>query len=279
MTHYYDRATAAFDRAAASYDREYGANPIMAWLMEDTFGRLCQLFPAPSRLLEIGCGTGALAVRLAEAGRTVVATDISPAMIAQARRRSPTGLAADRLTWLATPAGQIGAHVRGPFDGAYSNFGPLNCEPDLPRFGAALAELLRPGAAFMASVMNRVCAWEIFWELIRLHPRQAVRRLGRGWQTAHMSAGPGEPATELPVRFYSPGAFAAAIGPAFRTEQIVGYPVLIPPPYLAGRLPQAVGRLASLERRLSGRPPLRSLGDHFLIVMRRKPTENPPDRP
>ena len=275
MTDYYDRAAAAFDRAAAAYDREYSANPIMAWLTEDTFARLCRLFPAHSRLLEIGCGTGALAARLAEAGRTIVATDISPAMIAQARRRSPAWPAADRLTWLTVPAGQVGEHVRGPFDGAYSNFGPLNCEPDLPRFGAALAELLRPGATFMASVMNRICAWEIFWELARLRPRQAMRRLGSGWQMARMSAGPAEPATELPVRFYSPGEFAAAIGPAFRTEQVVGYPFIIPPPYLAARLPHAVERLAGLERRLCGLPPFRSLGDHFLIVMRRKPTENP----
>jgi SAM-dependent methyltransferase len=270
VTDYYDQVANAFDRAAASYTAEYAANPVMAWLTEDTFDRLCRLFPPGSRLLEIGCGPGEMAVRLAEAGRIVVASDISPAMIAQVARRAATCPARARLSWLAAPAAEVGAHVQGPFDGAYSNFGPLNCEPDLARFAGALAQLLRPGAAFLGSVMNRACAWEIGWGLIRLRPRAAFRRLGRGWQTARMSAGPGEPPTEFPVRFYSPGEFAAALGPAFCTEQIAGYPVLIPPPYLAGRLPWAVRRLAGLERRLRSLPGLRGLGDHFLIVSRRQ---------
>ncbi len=272
MTDYYDRVAAVFDRAAAGYQGDYAANPIMAWLEEDTFGQLCRLFPAGSRLLEIGCGPGTMAVRLAEAGRAVVACDISPAMIAQAERRAALSPAQTRLTWLVAPAGEIGARVQGPFDGAYSNFGPLNCEPDLARFAASLAHLLRPGAAFLSSVMNRTCAWEIVWGVGRLRMREAFRRFGRGWQIAHMSAGPGEPATEFPVRFYSPREFAAILKPYFRTERIAGYPVIIPPPYLAYRLPRALDRLKGIERRYRRLPGLRGLGDHFLIVMRRHNT-------
>ena len=39
MTHddYYARVAHAFDRAAASYGADYVANPIMAWLEDDTF--------------------------------------------------------------------------------------------------------------------------------------------------------------------------------------------------------------------------------------------------
>lgn len=269
MTDYYDRVAAAFDRAAASYQGDYAANPIMAWLEEDTFGQLCRLFPAGSRLLEIGCGPGAMAVRLAEAERAVVACDISPAMIAQAERRAAISPAQTRLTWLVAPAGEIGARVQGSFDGAYSNFGPLNCEPELDRFAASLARLLRPGAALLCSVMNRTCAWEIAWGLGRLRPREAFRRFGRGWQIARMSAGPGEPATEFPVRFYSPREFAALLEPYFRTERIEGYPVILPPPYLAHRFPRALRRLEGVERRMRRLPGLRGLGDHFLIVASR----------
>jgi ubiquinone/menaquinone biosynthesis C-methylase UbiE len=80
---YYADVATAFDRAAGNYARDYAANPVMAWLGNDTFDRLCRLFPPGSRLLEIGCGTGEMALRLAEAGRTVVATDIAPGMIAR----------------------------------------------------------------------------------------------------------------------------------------------------------------------------------------------------
>ena len=278
MTHddYYARVAHAFDRAAASYGADYVANPIMAWLEDDTFAQLCRLFPPGSRLLEIGCGTGDMALRLAGAGREVVATDISSAMIAQAQSAAASHPACDRVTWLVAPAAAIdatGLLPSGPlgagFDGAYSNFGPLNCEPNLADAVRNLAALLPAGAAFLCSVMNRWCAWEIAWGLARLRPREAARRLGRGWRPARMSAGPDEAASILPVRYFSPGEFARAFAPAFRLERWLGYPTLIPPPYLAGRWPGAPERLGRLERRVRDWPGLRSLGDHFLVILRR----------
>ena len=40
------------------------------------------------RVLEIGCGTGALTIAMAEKGAQVTAIDISPSMLAEAERRS-----------------------------------------------------------------------------------------------------------------------------------------------------------------------------------------------
>jgi len=265
----YRQVAAAFDRAAASYRAAYTANPIMAWLYDDTYARLDRLAPPAGRLLEIGCGTGEMALRLAASGRTVVATDISPGMIATARAAAAEHPAGSHVTWHAVPAGEIAAAVAGPFDAAYSNFGPLNCEPRLDEVARALAGLLPAGAAFLCSVMNRLCAWEIVWGLARLRPREGLRRLGRGWLSAHMSAGPGEAPSTMPVRYYTPAEFARAWAPYFQPELTRGYPVLIPPPYLAGRFPNAAARLAGLERRVCGWPGLRSLGDHFLMILRR----------
>lgn len=268
---YYRQVAAAFDRAAASYHADYAANPIMAWLQEDTFSHLARLFPPGSRLLEIGCGTGEMALRLASAGRTVVATDISEGMIAQARAAAAGSPAGDGVTWLAVPAGNLAAAVAGPFDGAYSNFGALNCEPDLERVAEELHSLLKPGAPFLCSVMNRWCAWELAWGLVRLRPVEATRRLGRGWVSARMSAGPGEPPSSIPVRYFTPGEFARTFRPLFRPEAVLGCPVLLPPPYLADRFPGAPARLGRLERRVRGWPLLRGLGDHFMLIMRRVP--------
>jgi SAM-dependent methyltransferase len=304
---YYGEVAAAFDRAAPAYSADYGPNPIMAWLEEETYALLAQLFPAGSRLLEIGCGDGALALRLAEAGRFVAASDISPAMIAAAEARATSSPAAARLRWLVAPAGEVAERLETPlppapspdrlragsarregadsppllagerraggerFDGAYSNFGPLNCEPDLARVAAGLARLIRPGGALLCSVMNRWCAWEIAWGLLAGHPRQGLRRLRRGWVAARMSAGVGEPASTVSVRYYTPGEFARPFRPAFRIERVLGFPVLIPPPYMAHRWPGAAARLAGAERCLRLWPLLRALGDHFLIVLRRQP--------
>lgn len=268
-TEIYRQVATAFDQAAASYRADYVANPIMAWLYDDTYALLDRLVPPYGRLLEVGCGTGEIALRLAASGRRVVATDISPGMIAAARAGAAGHPAGDRVTWHTVPAGEIATAVAGPFDAAYSNFGPLNCEPKLDQFVLTLARLLPPAAPFVCSVMGRICAWEIAWGLARLRPREGLRRLGRGWLRAHMSAGPDEMPSTMPVRYYTPGEFARACAPYFRPEITLGYPVTIPPPYLAGRFPGAAERLAGLERRVRGWPGLRSLGDHFLMILRR----------
>jgi ubiquinone/menaquinone biosynthesis C-methylase UbiE len=75
---------------------------IAAWLT----GRSAAELPigAPSahaagpRVLDLGCGTGALAVRLARRGCQVTGIDVSPAMLAQAARRAADEGLGDRLT-------------------------------------------------------------------------------------------------------------------------------------------------------------------------------------
>ena len=176
---------------------------------------------------------------------------------------------AERVSWVASAAGTLAEAVTGPFDGAYSNFGPLNCEPDLTAVARQLGSLLRPGSVLACSVMNRVCAWEIGWGLLRLRPRQATRRLRRGWVHARMSGAPGDSPSTVPVRYYSPGEFARTFAPDFSIVAVAGFPVLIPPPYLARRFPGSPQRVGGIERRLRTWPLLRSIGDHFWIALRR----------
>jgi ubiquinone/menaquinone biosynthesis C-methylase UbiE len=55
-----------------------------AWL--DLLSRL--VGSAPQRVLDVGCGTGFLALRFAELGHTVTGIDLAPQMIDQARRKA-----------------------------------------------------------------------------------------------------------------------------------------------------------------------------------------------
>ena len=180
---YYQEVAQAFDRAAAEYDELYRANRIMDWMRGESLTALQAAFPPGSRLLEIGCGTGDEALALSRLGYRVVATDISAAMIEAAQAKAsdmPPGQAV-RVTWRTLPAGRLAELSEefgtDAFDGAYSSFGSLNCEPDLGPVAASLANLLRPGARLVCSVMNRWCFWEIGWYMLHLRPRQALRRL------------------------------------------------------------------------------------------------------
>lgn len=61
---------------------------LMSWLPEDLTGR---------RLLDAGCGTGALAIEAALRGADVVAIDLSPKLIELARSRIPPSLTSGSL--------------------------------------------------------------------------------------------------------------------------------------------------------------------------------------
>jgi SAM-dependent methyltransferase len=270
---HYSQVSRAFDQAAQNYDALYQTNPVMAWMRRESLAALRATFPSGGRLLEIGCGTGDEALALGRDGFRVVATDISPAMIEAAQAK--TGPDTGDVAWRVLPAGQLAGLIEvygaGSFDGAYASFGALNCEPDLAPVAGVLAGLLRPGAPLVCSVMNRWCAWEIGWGLVHLQPRQAFRRLKRGWLDAGLAA-PGE-RLSVPTRYYSPGSFARPFAPAFRVERVRGLPVLLPPPYLGhllDRYPATFARLEGLERRVRDRWPFSGLGDHTLLVLVRE---------
>ena len=74
-------------RATVRAGRETMRGTLLDWLPEDLRGR---------RILDAGCGTGALAVEAAKRGAEVVATDISAGLIGIARERMPASL---RIDW------------------------------------------------------------------------------------------------------------------------------------------------------------------------------------
>jgi len=63
---------------------------LMEWLPADMSGQ---------RLLDAGCGTGALAVEAARRGAQVVAVDLSPTLIRLARERTPADLGAGSVEY------------------------------------------------------------------------------------------------------------------------------------------------------------------------------------
>lgn len=270
----YGQLARAFDRIAPGYDPTYGpgGNGVMGWMRRESLAVLKTNFAPGSCLLEIGCGTGEEALHLAQAGYTILATDLSPAMAARTAAKARAAGLGNRLTVLVLPGGSLAAlHPSEPFDGAYASFGSLNCEPALPRLALILANLLRPGAAFVCSVMARWCPFELLWFLLHGQPRLALRRLPQHWQAAPVVSADGVRVT-VPVRYFSAKEMAGIFHPAFRLEQTLSMPLLLPPPYLADlyRCYQAFfASLESWEKRLRRRRPWCGLGDHLLLTFRR----------
>ncbi len=268
----YSATAAGFSEAARTYDQDEAGNFILAWMRERAAQVMTRTFPPGSQLLELGCGTGIEAARLAEIGQRLVLTDVSSAMLEQATAKVRETRSKALIGTHQMPAAKIGTLVEhyapGSFDGAYSSFGPLNCEPELEAVAEGLGKLVKPGGRLVFSVINRVCPTEMAWFALHLEFKNARRRLGGPILARAMSGG------ELSVMtyYYSPGDFKRAFAPAFRVVSCRALPLLLPPPYLAHLVKRAPGFFRLVGRAddaLAGLPLLHSLGDHFLIELER----------
>lgn len=127
-----------WDRAAT----KYAASPIKdAKAYEDTLSQARKYLHADDHLLEVGCGTGTTALKLAESVRHITATDVSPGMLAFAHRKKAQAQV-DNVTFLQS---EIMAPVAGaPFDVIFGS-SILHLVDDLDATLAHLFAQLKPG--------------------------------------------------------------------------------------------------------------------------------------
>jgi magnesium-protoporphyrin O-methyltransferase len=94
-------------RATVRAGRDRMRNTLLGWLPADLRG---------ARLLDAGCGTGALAVEAARRGATVVAVDLSPTLVGLARERAACLLGRDGEAGVEFRVGDMLDPALGRFD-------------------------------------------------------------------------------------------------------------------------------------------------------------------
>lgn len=106
------------------------------------------LLPPGARVLDGGCGTGRVTIRLAEQGFDVVGLDVDASMLAVAREQAPG------LDWVLADLGESARVLRGqpPFDLVVlaGNVVPLVAEGSLPDVVDSLVDVLAPDGTLVA---------------------------------------------------------------------------------------------------------------------------------
>lgn len=260
----------AFDSLAIEYDAAFTDTPLGGALRALVWLRLDWLFRGAQRILDLGCGTGEDALRLAAAGKQVVAIDASPAMVRRAQDKARQRGCAQRLEFQCLPMEQLHGALEGmEFDGALSNFGALNCVEDLPALVATVAARLTPGARLLWVPMGRYVPWEWAWYLMRAQPQKAWRRL------RHERL----PWRGLTLAYPTPRELSALLRPYFRIDAMRPLGVALPPSYAAGwlnRRPRVLAALACVERAAQHVPALASCADHYIVEATRLGDERNP---
>jgi SAM-dependent methyltransferase len=202
---------AVFDPLATSYDR-FDDSPIAKRLVHLISSRLQLCLPPGSRIADVGCGPGTLALRLASSGLRVTAVDISQPMLE---------VAADRARSAQLPLETCIHDLRegpvpgGPYDGMTATMGPLNYSPN-PR---PMMQNLRASTCTGGRLWLGLARGAQLPTAFR-HPSRLVVPLARPPLILDGSVG----GQALAVYLWDPRSFVTAAGPGWelRRFQAVG---------------------------------------------------------
>jgi len=163
---------------AAQYDAKH------AFVYEKAKGLVELLAPqAGERILDLGCGTGALTAEIAERGVEVLGVDRSEEMISQARRKFPA------LKFEAVDAREL--RFNAEFDAVFSN-AVLHWIPQAKQVISGVAHALKPGGRFVAEFGGK----------------GNIQRLVEGFHRAFSALGMREPDGVSPWFYPSVGEYA-----------------------------------------------------------------------
>jgi magnesium-protoporphyrin O-methyltransferase len=145
-------------RATVRAGRDSMRNRLLSWLPQDLRGM---------RLLDAGCGTGALAIEAARRGADVVAVDISPTLIGLAQERAPRDLGEGRVTFM---VGDLLDPALGHFDHVVAMDSLIHYDgADIARTLAALAP--RVGGSLVFTIAPRTPALTVMHAMGQFFPR------------------------------------------------------------------------------------------------------------
>lgn len=263
----------AFDPLALTYDDAFTHTAIGRYLRGQVHQRLANHFPAGSKALELGCGTGEDALWLAGRGIRVTATDVSEGMLTAARAKTAHEplIQIEKLDLRTPPSLHLWESETGGegtfFDGSFSNFGPLNCLEDWRDVAAWLAAHIKPGGIAAFGVMSPLCLWEPLWHGLHGEWSVATRRWRKSVPFTTDTAG-----ETITVTYPTIQRLTRDFAPHFRCVYARPLGLFLPPSDVFGvieKRPRLLKTLLNLEERFGKASALSLFADHYWIEFQR----------
>lgn len=263
MSDHFNQVADAFSRKAIVYDAFGEGHAHLTRMRHKVYDHISHLHPKGSYLLELNAGTGFDAVQLLQRGYRIHATDLADGMINQIQQKIETYQLQEQLTAQQCSFTQLDQVTAGPFDGVYSNFGGLNCIPDLKAVTQHLPRLLKPNGLVTWVIMPPICPWEL--TLTLKDPRVGTRRLRPKGVTAHVEG------VHFTTTYFTVNQTKRAFGSQFTQARLEGLSIVTPTAdndRFANEHPRLYKKLTQLDDWLAHKRPFNRIGDFFILSMR-----------
>jgi demethylmenaquinone methyltransferase/2-methoxy-6-polyprenyl-1,4-benzoquinol methylase len=135
---------------------ELGIRVITLGVVARAYDRLAGCIEAGQRVLDLGCGTGALAIRAAQRGASVKGIDVNPEMLAIAHERRQALALEERIVLSEAGVAELDRERAGSYDVVTSGLclSELS-EDEIAWTLAQVARILTPGGLFLVADETR----------------------------------------------------------------------------------------------------------------------------
>lgn len=253
------------DRVAGRYDDIYD-NAYWQWHDTLTWDHIKGHLPRDlsCAVLDLGCGTGKWAMRLAKSGYRVTCVDISMGMLERARRKFDSAGLSERAEFVRADLKDLSGLARASYGLALALGEPIGCCSKPPEALKQIKRRLVDQGVLIASFDNRLAALDFYLE------RGDVRELGRFLRTGLTHWLTRDRREQFPIHTYSPGELHKVLGrTGFDVLDMIGKSVL-PMRRYRPLLAEADARRAwiKLEKRLWRDPAAMGRAAHLQVAAR-----------
>lgn len=256
----------AFTKQSPHFDEEDLKNPVLQRMRKQVYDHVQQYLKPESKILELNAGTGIDALHFIRLGHQVHAIDISDGMISQLERKVRAEDLSNKLSFQQLSYTDLKKVNVRCFDYVFSNFGGLNCTPDLRQVTKHFELLLTSGAFITLVVMPVVCPWELAG--IFRNGSKALRRFSKGGVKAHLE---GE---YFQTYYHSLNTIKKAFDEKFTFIKSEGLAALSAQPHTAdfpGRYPRLHKLMNRLDERVRNHFPFNRWADHIIVTFQYTP--------
>ena len=266
----YQSVSEAFSKQSPLFDAIEERNEILQWMRKEIHCYCMHYFKPGNNILELNCGTGIDAVFFARQGMKVHATDISPGMLTELKKKIEQNNLSGKITYQQCSFTDISTTLRETgktkFDHVFSDFGGLNCVQDIESVIAQFKEILNPGGTVTLVIMPPVCPWEMLLAF-KGNFKTAFRRWKKNGIDSNVEG------IHFTTYYFTPSRVMKAFGNDFLKIGLRGLACFTPPPYLEKfpkRYPKLFKLLNRIDNRLDQFFPFNRWADHFILTMQLK---------